>query len=482
MKSRSANPLVGSTPNLPGDPRLGRRGLLTGIAGLGAWAACEGPPPSTACGPGVDLQKHGLSGIDNFIVLMMENRSFDHLLGGLALDRSYPGRRLIDGLRGDESNPDRAGRPVPITRRNAEVAAIDLRPKWHISHEAWNQGRNDGFVTANPAHLANDVMSYHDREWAPLHYALADRYAVCDRWFASVMGSTWPNRFFLQAATSDGHTGNAPMLGRGPRTVWDLMSQRCLDARCYFAGEISLYTLAFPSRVLSGRGAMVPQRIDSFFRDAREGALPAFSLIEPDYALSDMHPPRKLALGEAFVASVVRAVEQSPQWSRTLLVITYDEHGGFYDHVAPGSVADMRPAFRQLGFRVPTILVGPSVAPGSVVSTPFEHVSVLATLRSRFGIESLGSRMDGAADLSWALDPGQMGKPALPRMPGMDPITLHSRDLRDPGGLEGGHEDIEQLLQAGGIPEEHRDRRDIKDRMAAWLRPAQEFGAVRVIR
>ncbi len=428
------------------------------------------------------MRQQMLGGIDNFIVLMMENRSFDHLLGALALDRSYPGRHLIDGLRGDESNPDSAGRPVPITRRTAEVAALDLRPKWHISHGAWNLGRNDGFVTANPAHLASDVMSYHDREWAPFHYALADRYAVCDQWFASVMGSTWPNRFFLQAATSAGNTANAPILGRGPRTVWDLMSQRCLDARCYFAGEISLYTLAFPSRLLSGRGPLVPQRMDNFFRDAREGSLPTFSLIEPDYALSDMHPPRKLALGEAFVAAVVRAVEQSPQWSRTLLVITYDEHGGFFDHVAPETVADPRPAFRQLGFRVPTILVGPMVAPGSVVSTPFEHVSVLATLRSRFGIESLGGRMEGAADLSWALAPSRMGQPAVPRMPGMDAITLKNRDLRDPGGLEGGHEDIAQMLQADWIPADHRGSSDVEARMAAWLRPAQEFGAVRVIR
>ena len=116
-------------------------------------------------------------------------------------------------------------------------------------------------------------------------------------------------------------------------------------------------------------------------------------MIDPDFAVNDAYPTRSPAPCEAFVASIVKALAESPQWSRTLLLVIFDEHGGFYDHVPPPTTVDLRPDFRQLGFRVPALAIGPTVRAGAVVSTPLEHVSLAATLRDRFGIETLSPRM-----------------------------------------------------------------------------------------
>jgi phospholipase C len=467
-------------PEPPG-VRIRRRTALQGLAaGLGTLAVgCGRPQPPLIVPPAGDPEaRRRLAGIDTFVVVMMENRSFDHLLGALAFDRDYPGRLAVDGLRGGESNLDVQGRPVPLQRRGTDITAGDLRPAWDRSHIAWNQGRNDGFArAARPQRLATEVMTYHDRELAPFHYALCDRYTVCDRWFSSLLGPTWPNRMYLHAGTARGRRTNELFLRGSPRTVWEAMAARGLEARCYYAGLISWYSMAFLGKAMSGRGHLLPNGIERFFRDARRGTLPPFSVVDPDFQISDLHPPRKLVFGEAFLASVVRAMESSPQWKRSLLVIVYDEHGGFYDHVPPPRTVDPDPAFAQLGFRVPAIVVGPSVRRGAVVSTQFDHTSVLATLRTRFGIESLGPRMDAAADLSSCIDPDAVADWSPARF---DRLELQPREMLACAGWEGGHEEMEAALRSGRIRGEHVDPRDLEERLRGWLRVAEELDVVRV--
>jgi phospholipase C len=449
-------------------PQPTRRTALKG--GLAAAAALAGCRPSRQVAPPAPT---ALSGIDHFVVVMLENRSFDHLLGALAFDRDYPGRHAVDGLRGGESNPGLEGRPVFAQRRTSDILAVDLRPGWPLSHRAFNAGRNDGFVRARDPHLGPDVMAYHDRELAPFHYALADRYTVCDRWFASVLGPTWPNRFFLHAGTAGGRRANQPFWFDGPRTVWQALAARGLEARCYQAGLIAWYSMAFLGNGLTGRGALLPCGIERFFRDARQGTLPNFSIIDPDFQINDLHPPRRLVFGEAFLASVVRALEESPQWRRSLLVILYDEHGGFFDHVPPPRAPERHPDFRQLGFRVPALVVGPTVRRGAVVSTVFDHTSVLATLRARFGIESLGPRMDAASDLSSCLDPAAVAAAGTQRFPALE---LRAAELHQACGWDGGHEEMELALSSAS----HIDPRSVEDRVGSWLRHAQELDVVRL--
>lgn len=466
-----------------------RDALGLGLGGM-ALGCGLGPAPQTcgdtAAGTGLDPEGESptvrelLSSIDTLVVVMLENRSFDHHLGALRSDADYPGRARIDGLRGDESNPDEAGRPVSV-RRLPHESRYNPGHRWEPAHASWNRGRLDRFVLSNPGPDQANVMGFHARERLPLLYALADRYTVCDRWFASVMGPTWPNRFHLHAATSMGMRNNASAGFAAPPTVWDRMASRCLPAKNYSAGPIPWYHAAFPAKSFSGNDALTPAPMEEFFRDALAGELPHLAIIDPDYLANDGHPKHDLALAEAFVGSIFRAMAESPQWSRSLLVVTHDEHGGFFDHVPPPTTVDPRPDFRQLGFRVPTVVIGPHVWQGGVVSTQFEHVSVAATLRARFGIATLGPRMDATSDLSSCIDPQRLGDPA-PAPRELPVVTLgERREVRAAVGPTTQGE-YQALLDERRLPEGLVDPRSAEERLRGWLRWGQELGAVRVLR
>ncbi len=298
----------------------------------------------------------------------------------------------------------------------ADEALASPPHDWDSAHAQFDAGKNDGFVRAYAGPAEGQCMGYYVREHLPVLYSLADQYTVCDRWFSSVMGSTWPNRFYLHAATSLGIRGIQPIAVGGPPTLWDRMRERCLSCRNYSAGPLSWYSGGFAGKTLAGDNPTA--KIESFFSDAQAGTLPNFSLIDPDFHLNDDHPPRNIKFGQAFLASIYQALAASPQWSRSLLLIIYDEHGGFYDHVPPPQAVDDLPDFRQLGFRVPALVIGPTARRGAVDSTVREHVSVAATLATRFGIESLTPRMDAAADLSSCVDPTLAVRPppTVPRV------------------------------------------------------------------
>jgi phospholipase C len=262
-----------------------------------------------------------------------------------------------------------------------------------------------------------------------------------------------------------------------PPTIWERMADRCWTGKNYYSSRLPWYSLAFPAKAFSGNDAIVPETLDHFYRDAAAGELPNLAIIDPDFEANDGHPPHDLALCEAFAASVYRALAESPQWPRSLLVVLFDEHGGFFDHVPPPRTEDPNPEFRQLGFRVPAIVAGPLARRGAVVSTTFEHVSIAATLKSRFGIASLGRRMDVANDLSSCLDLAAVPAPA----PALAAVTLsESRTLRAPLRATSQPE-MHALAAASGVPAGHVDPRSGDDRVKAWLRHAQALESVRVI-
>jgi phospholipase C len=454
--------------------------LLPGACSLGPDVCGEGPPaarpPSARDAEAHALLRH----IDTFIVVMLENRSFDHLLGGLQLDCGYAGSARIAGLRGDESNRDREGRIVRVARMPGDGRG-NLNPEhdWRSVRATFNGGRNDGFVRVNAGPHEAEVMSYLTRDQVPLFHHLADHYTVFDHWYASYMGQTWPNRAFLHATTSGGKLDNQPFGWDAPIGIWERMAQRCLSTRNYAAGSVLWYAVAFPVRLFSGDSALVPGRIEDFFHDARSGNLPNFALIDPDFKVNDAYPMHSPAPCEAFIASIIKAVAEGPQWSRSLILITFDEHGGYFDHVVPPTTVDLRPAFRQLGFRVPAIAVGPTVRQGAVVSTPLEHASVAATLRARWGIESLSARMDATADISGCIDPGLIAAPAPPPR-AFDPVELSERSFARLFADRTSQPEIEAALAAKRVPEGLVDPRAQEERFRSWLRHAQELAAVRV--
>ncbi|MCC6999103.1 MAG: alkaline phosphatase family protein [Deltaproteobacteria bacterium] len=453
--------------------RFTRREMMQAGLALGAAAVL----PGAGCGSeggGDEVRPPGpLGQIDTFVILMMENRSFDHYLGSLKLLEG----RALDGLGGAEVNLAPDGSPVPSFKLD-DFTPEDPPHGWSASHAQWNNGANDGFVKAHAGPSQNDVMGYHVRQQLPTLYQLADGYTVCDRWFASVMGPTWPNRFHLHAGTSEGMQSNNPVLGL--RSIFDQLEEAGISAANYY------HDVAFAAG--GYRFTRGLRKIERFFSDAAAGTLPRFSIIDPAFAgdgANDDHPDHDIRLGQALIASIHAALAASPQWERMLFVLTYDEHGGFYDHVSPPTIAESHPGFEQLGFRVPTVVAGGRVKRGAVVSAQYEHSSVLATVTRRFGLEPLNPRVAAAADLSECLDPalvmpGTRVQPATLLTPVEVPLSAlrgRFRARRRPGDEPHG-----ELLEAAArvMTGEHDRRGQSAEVVRRVLQAGARLGAVSV--
>ena len=380
----------------------------------------SGESEESSSGTGGELSPEELlAPIEHIIIVCMENRSFDHYFGALQL---VEGNASVAGLSGDETNPDHNGEDVAVFEMD-NYTPEDPPHSWGACHEQWNEGANDGFVVAHfeavGDELEHEVMGYHVREDLPIYYALADAYTVCDQWFCALLGPTWPNRYYLHCATSNGMESNAPA-NPLPVSIQDACADAGITHHNYYDGLAAWRWGAFPLVGFSGTSG-----IGEFFDKLQNGGLEQVVIIDPDFLSNDDHPSHDIQLGQAFVASIYEALAQSDYWQNSLLVITYDEHGGFFDHVPPPTtVDDNGPEWQQLGFRVPAIVVGPHVRKGAIVSTQFEHASFSKTVALRFGMAPLNDRAEAAADLSSCIDPEYLADP-------QDPIVLPALDLDD---------------------------------------------------
>ena len=446
--------------------RLSRREFLkdtgVGLAALGL----SGRAPASARQLSLPLPAE--SGIDHVIVAMMENRSFDHFFGSLSLAEGKP----VNGLTGLETNPDPTGALI------SPFVLDDFTPEdpphgWDAVHRQWNEGAMDGFVTEHAGASQNQVMGFHLRGQLPAIYGLADQFALCDAWHCSVMGPTWPNRYYLHGATSNGLTSNVPALGF--KNVFDVLTAAGVPSRTYF------HDLAFQAGYLNFNG-LAP--IEQYFQDAQSGTVPAFTVIDPKFQgndANDDHPDHDVQLGQALIASIYAALAASPQWGRMLFVVTYDEHGGFFDHVPPPECADERADFRRLGVRVPGVVAGPMVRAGSVVSTTFDHSSIIATLTTRYGLEPMTARSAAANDLSSCIDPALIAQPRS--APRLAPVTISLGKLRAKLAQPIQRRlqpELQALADHGEMPR-HLDRRaegpDVTRRV---LEAGQRLGALRL--
>lgn len=347
-----------------------------------------------------------LQAIDHIVVLMLENRSFDCLLGTL-----YPPSQQFNGLPPGSFNLDLMGNPIPIwSRPGITNAAMTVpTPDPGEQFEDMNMQLFNGRLTADmtgfaqnyqvqsehPPYDPKNVMHYYQDEQVPVLRELARRFAVSDSWHASAPCQTWPNRFFAHTATAGGYVNNLPthFPYRMP-TVFGQLQEAGQSWGIYFHDFPQALTLEelWPHPLHF-------RLFDDFKKHAKKGALPAYSFIEPRYFTlfslpNDQHPPHNVTLGEQLIAEVYNAVRQSPAWHKTLLIITYDEHGGIYDHATPPPAVPPSPpqagqfAFDRYGVRVPAVLVSPYIAPGTVLRPdgphPFDHTSIIATLRQRF--------------------------------------------------------------------------------------------------
>jgi len=395
-----------------------RRDALKTIGGLAGAASLAKFLP--ACD-----SDDGPVGITTYVYLMLENRSYDHAFGA----------RSAEGLPGDGKTttfpqPDSTGTMVtpytPVTREASCV--LDPPHGWDASHAAFNNGAMDGFLREHQAEHPGSVeaVQFMTREQMPVSWALADAYTTCDRWFCSVMGPTLPNRAYWHAASSFGLKVNNEVLsdfsaGVPIPTIYNRLDDKGVDWAYYFGNlaVVSLLANAGPYQLDLGpndgtghvrRFGDALERGGQFFKDAAAGTLPPVVYIDPTFGENDDHPPVHPILAQELIAAVYTALATSPQWKNCMLVITYDEHGGFYDHVPPPTTTDDTLAkfgidgFQQMGFRVPTMVIGPYVKQSYVSSVTYDHTSALKHLQNTFGLETLNPRMDAANDLTDCID------------------------------------------------------------------------------
>lgn len=403
--------------------------------------------PVDECGPdskGLSPEEL-LAEIDTIVVVMMENRSFDHYFGSATFLEGL----AVEGLTGRETNPRLDGTPVQVFQMD-NLQPADPPHGWDDNHLQWNLGACDGFVRVHElVHPGSydEVMGYHIRDQLPVLYALADNYTNCDQWYCSVMGSTWPNRFYLHAATSNGQQGNSPEASI--TTLWEVLADAGVSHANYYSDVAWIW-----GGILNPLTSYTDS-LDEFFAAAQAGTLPQYVVIDPNFGLlpggeggNDDHPSHDITLGQIFLGSVYQALANSPQWDRCLLIITYDEHGGFYDHVSPGTMPDERPEFEQLGFRVPSLVIGPHVRRGCINSNVLDHVSVVSTATRRWGLPALNDRVTQTADVSSAINPDYLGNPQPPA-----PIPMLSVSVSEVLSKRGtGQDELAAMVKSGDIP------------------------------
>jgi phospholipase C len=404
---------------------VSRRELLAGAAGavavgaLGAAAAPTATAASTVVGP-AELPDPAASGIDHIVVVMMENRSFDHYLGWL------PG---ADGRQAGLTYTDAAGAEHPthhLTSPNG-CGFTDPDHSYEGGRVEFNGGACDGWLRAG----SNDELSigYYQAADVGFYGGAAPDWTVCDRYFAALMGPTFPNRFFLHSAQTDRLVTGVTQVATMP-AVWDRLAAAGVEGR-YFFSDVP-FTALWGTRYLD-----VSRPILSFYARAATGTLPAVSFVEPGFlgeALpgmsEDEHPLADIRLGQHFLNTVYDAVVSSPNWPRTVLVVTYDEWGGFFDHVPPAEAPDPRPDLGTglRGFRVPCLVASPRAHRHAVAHEVYDHTSILKMIEWRFGLAPLTVRDAAARNLAEVLDFSAQPDPTAPRYQVPRPVTLGCLD------------------------------------------------------
>jgi phospholipase C len=417
-------------------------------------AANPPPTPRGRVSVTVDGEVENLKKIEHIVVVMLENRSFDHMLGYLSLN----GRHDVDGLTGSESNTAPDGSIHAVHRLGSRTAfAGEAEDPDHSGASVDEQLANDngGFVANFAKHSRGVaeklkvpvpdpglVMGYYTDEQLPVYDFLAREYCVCDRWFSSLPGATWPNRLYAVAGRAQGSRDDlGPPLYALPAFVrhldavekdwrwysFDPGTLRCVDPAYRFSKH---HHFAFvDKRKLSIDEELVGHLTEagnSFLEDAAAGSLPAVSWIDPRFKdlrvlgpdSNDDHPPSDVTAGQHLALSVYHALRAGPAWEKTLLIFTYDEHGGFYDHVSPPPAPAVEPGFDRYGVRVPALVVSPWVQAGGVAETErngvkeklvFDHTSIIKTILLRNCLDAdgripdMGARVNAAEHLGGLL-------------------------------------------------------------------------------
>jgi phospholipase C len=415
---------------------------------------------------GLDFSPGTLADIDHIVVLTMENRSFDHMLGYLSLppEQGGLGRTDVDGLKGGEFNLLDGRRCPSFAFQPGETIFAPDPPHSHAPVlQAVNGGRMDGFAKSyadeHGPTVGPRIMGHQPAANVPVYDAMARDFALGHRWFASHPGPTFCNRFYELTGRlnidPDGYwetSNSSPLRPVFTKTIFDYLSEQNVSWRYFEHGYCFLRF--FESHTFDAANiASFDDPVFGFLNLASTGNLPSVTFIDPHFIELPPDgncdgPPADIKEGQKLVRQIVEAVVTSPTWSKTLLIVTYDEHGGFYDHVPPPTATRVAPGLpATYGVRVPAFIVSPLVSPGSVfggdglldsgVEVPdkaklaprvtsavgslhFDHTSILKTIARRFLSTNppyLGARYAEAHDLSAVLLPAAHTSQFLPFIP-----------------------------------------------------------------
>jgi phospholipase C len=465
-----------------------------------------------------------LSAINHVVVVMLENRSFDHMLGFLytAAGNVSPAGQAFEGLTGKESNPGAGGTEavtvfkIPpgtsstyympgadpgegYTATNAQLFGSNTAPTPPVATNqgfisnfsytlGWEAKENYSILAGT---VATDIMGMHTSETLPVLSALASGFAVCDYWYGSVPTETLPNRAFVHAATSQGHMDDKTKTYTAP-TIYSALTKQNISWKIYGYDADPLTRQTFTD--LTNLADSYFGEFTDFQSDAANGSLPSYAFLEPSWGSTgnSQHPNYDVALGEQFLHDVYYALRNGPNWNETLLIVTYDEHGGCYDHVPPpsGAVPPDSTAgeygfdFTRFGPRVPTLLISPLIPAGTVFrvpagSMPFDHTSILKSVEQRWSVPPLTARDAAAPDVGAVLrlsaprsdDP--LAGVAVPVSSGANPSANQPSHLQEvyadlvsrlpvPDAQQGTHRPPPKL-QTG-----YDYDRYIKERLSAW--------------
>ncbi len=433
-----------------------------------------GDMPATTLGTSTPLDAK--IPIDNIVVVVMENRSFDSMLGHMNEDLS---RTDIEEAPANSSNPDAPGSEAGATHpymHAPHMCFTDTDHGWRSQHLSYDNGANDGFYASHngtdgdgnlfdggpeagvPTLLDGErAMWWYDNTDIPFEYSLANSYAVADHYFCSTLGPTYPNRDFLVSATSFGQTENGfptfpttdPNDIVNNRIITDELEQRHASWAAYTDGTPGLATVLNIGIV---KRYPIDQTthfaLQDFLDAAKNGTMPQVAFVDPKIGVADstptnddQHPPSDVQIGSFFLQEIVKAVTTSPQWAHTALFITWDENGGEYDHVPPptacapdttapiltGSDVGVSGDYTRLGFRVPLIVVSPYAKKGYVGHNVYDHTSITRFIEAKFKIPAMTARDANADPL---MDMFDFSTPAL-----LTPPTL-ATPVEDDAGLQ----------------------------------------------
>ena len=375
--------------------------------------------------------------IKHLVVLMLENRSFDHMLGFMQ-SANYQ----IDGLDGSQFNRDSVGEPVKVNTEAGYSGDLPHDPSHDFEDvmeqmygtktpQAGQQPDMSGFVQnyerfTGDRVKAHTIMNCFAPDALPVLTKLASSYALCDRWYCSVPGSTLPNRVFAHAGTSRGRLDLSPDFIGGFHTVYEILHKNGVSSTIFY--EDWSAALTFEALLLHNQAQFFAEYA-RFPELVKQNKLPSYCFIEPRYnpvdsngttlPPNDQHPPdHDIAEGEMLIRTVYNDLRRNDDvWKSSLLVIVYDEHGGLYDHGVPpacpspdGMVCPAPPFdFTRLGPRVPALIISPYVTPGQIDHTVYDHTSAIATAMKLFVPQAwpsdvLGKRAQAANTFDTVLD------------------------------------------------------------------------------